>query len=304
MDPQAQPDIQPQAGSPSEPGSSSEPAQEFTPFYNSLPETWREDVAKGMELDDSKQNVLNRYESFPKLMEAFFHQRDKISEGVQQSDAMPGEDATPEQWAEYRAAKGIPESPDKYDLQLSEGLVLDEADSEIMQSVYPVAHKHNLPAPVMSELVDSFLQAREKEQADLQQHHMLQHQECAETLRNQWGNDYQTNINMVRGMLNKAFPSEMVDQVEQLMLPDGSMAFNNPVFVQAFSQLARQLNPAGAVVPNTSNPGQAVDAEIQKIEKTLSDDPDAYYKDTGMQDRYRQLLEAREAMQKRPSAAA
>lgn len=275
---------------------------EFKPFYAALPETWRDDVVKGLKLDEGKQNVLGRYESFPKLMEAFFHQRDKIAEGVKASGSMPGEDATEDQWNEWREANGIPAAPDKYELELSDGLVLDDADKAIMEGVFPAAHKNNIPAQAMSEIVDAFLHAREEEQTAMLQRHQLQEQECKEVMREKWGNDYQTNVNMIRGLINKSFPEDVQEDIQNLMLRDGSMAFNNPAVVQAFAYIARQLNPAGAVVPNTSNPGAAVDSEIKQIEATMQNEPDKYWKDMAMQKRYEDLLEARMAMQKRTAA--
>jgi hypothetical protein len=65
----------------------------------------------------------------------------------------PSEKSTPEEIAAYRKAIGVPESPEAYNLkpeQLPEGVVWDE---NVAKRAAELAHKHNIPASAMTELM-------------------------------------------------------------------------------------------------------------------------------------------------------
>lgn len=65
----------------------------------------------------------------------------------------PNEKSTPEEIAEYRKALGVPDSPEGYKLkpeQLPEGVTWDE---NVAKRAAELAHKHNIPAAAMSELM-------------------------------------------------------------------------------------------------------------------------------------------------------
>jgi len=65
----------------------------------------------------------------------------------------PNEKSTPEEIAEYRKALGVPDSPEGYKLkpeQLPEGVTWDE---NVAKRAAELAHKHNIPANAMSELM-------------------------------------------------------------------------------------------------------------------------------------------------------
>lgn len=66
---------------------------------------------------------------------------------------VPNEKSTPEEVAAYRRAIGVPESPEGYKLkpeQLPDGVTWDE---NVAKRAAELAHKHNIPAAAMSELM-------------------------------------------------------------------------------------------------------------------------------------------------------
>lgn len=66
---------------------------------------------------------------------------------------VPNEKSTPEEIAAYRKAIGVPDSPEGYQLkpeQLPEGVTWDE---NVAKRAAELAHKHNIPAAAMSELM-------------------------------------------------------------------------------------------------------------------------------------------------------
>lgn len=264
-------------------------------FIDSLPENWRGDIAQSMGLEESQVNVLNRYNSFPDFVSSFFEKNNLIAAG-QHNAALP-ENPTDEQLAEYRQNNGIPETAEGYELSLDDGLVLDGEDETILGAVAQIAHAENVPAATYNKLVNTMLAAREQEaQAELEQHGLDQ-QRAVNTMKTEWGSDYQTNLNAVNGFL-ATMPSELRENFEKAQLPNGKLLFNEPAALAFFANTARTLNPAATVVPNSANPVESINSEIAKIEKVLRDDPDSYYADTKMQERYNELLQAQESMRK------
>lgn len=276
-------------GSPPEGGGES-----FVPFYQALPETWRDDMVKGLELGDAEANVLGRYTDFPSFGKAFFEQHKKIRQGLASSPSLP-ENATEDQIAEYRQAIGVPAEASAYRDTLPEGLVLAEEDERILDEVWQAAHQENLPPQALARIHASFFAAREAENARIMDQHGMDKQQCTQVLRDNWGSDTETNLNAIRGML-ATISEEDRELLEQAELPDGRKLFNAPTLVQWFANTAKTLNPAATVVPNTANPAQAIDTEIKKIEDMMANDPDAYWKDETIQRRYEQLLEAQSNM--------
>jgi hypothetical protein len=101
------------------------------------------------EFTDAKP-TLSKYGSVQDLAKAHYHLQKKIGNpGVQ----IPTEKSSPEEVAAFRKALGVPEAPDKYELlpeQLPEGV---EVNPELLKPYAEIAHKHNIPAAAMKDLV-------------------------------------------------------------------------------------------------------------------------------------------------------
>ena len=269
---------------------------DFTPFYKGLPETWRDDIVKGLDLGEAEANVLGRYSTFDDFGKAFFEQHKKIRQGAAKSDTLP-ENPTEDQIKEYRESHGIPADPGGYKDTLPEGVVLSDEDDRILSVVWTAAHALNAPPALLAALHGAFFQAREQEATRVMDQHGIDKQTCTQHLRDFWGSDTETNLNAIRGLL-ATVSEEDREELEQAELPNGKKLFNHAPLVQWFAQKAREINPAATVVPNAQNPAQAITAEIEKIEKMMRDEPDEYWKSESTQKRYEQLLEAQEGLQR------
>lgn len=87
---------------------------------------------------------------------------------------VPGENATPQQLAEYRKAIGVPEKPDSYDIPPTQwedaekplGEIIDKSRvPEILNAVKESAHRNGIPAKALASLVNDFEKATLKFQA-------------------------------------------------------------------------------------------------------------------------------------------
>lgn len=258
------------------------------PVTTDFPEDWRDKLAG----DDPKfRKQLERYSSPNALAKAYKDLHTKVSSGELKNNKLP-EKPTDEELASWRKDNGVPEKVSDYINDLPSGIVLGENDKARVDSFLEAMHGQNAPKGLVQaaiewnqKQIETEMQERYERNADLQD-------KTEEELRAEWGGEYKRNLNMVNGLIS-TLPEEARDFISAATGPDGTALFNNANVVRWMVDLARQVNPAGTVVPGATNIS-AVDNEIEQIEKVMRENRSAYNKDQKMQDRYLQLQEAKE----------
>lgn len=265
-------------------------------FYETMPDDWRNQVVDSLGIEDQadkdkKLGQLSRLSDFKSMSKSFFDSQDKIRSG-QIETGLP-ENATDEQLADYREANGIPDSAEGYAESLDEGLVLGEADERIMEGVYKVAHDNNVSSETVNQLTSAMMNARQTEQDGIVAQDGIDQQQAERLTKDLWGPDYQANVNMIKGFVNK-LPEAVREGFENARLSNGQAVFNSPEILSFLSDAARLANPSGTVVPGSSNPGQTIKDELKTLESKMG--TDEWFKDGASQKRYRDLVEAEERM--------
>lgn len=275
------------------------PADPPANWFSTMPEetNWRNDLVSlaGFEGEeaDKRSGQLERVLDMGTLAKNYFSAQDRIRKG-EISNGLP-ENPTDDQLSEWRSANGVPAASDAYELNLGDGLVMGDEDLRIMDVIYPVAHELNVPNSTLNSLATAMLQGREIEQEAMEQQDGVQTQQAVQQLKTAWAQDFQTNLNMVEGLVAQ-LPETVREEFKQARLADGRAVFNSPEMMVFFADIARKLNPAGTVVPNANNPTQAISDEIAKLEGRMGDDD--WYRDTEAQSRLQELYKAREAMKR------
>ena len=274
-----------------------DPASAPANFFARMPDSWRQDLisSAGFEGEEAekRQGQLDRVMNMETLTKNYFEAQDKIRKG-ELSNGLP-ENPSDEQVAEWREANGVPEAPDKYELSLEEGLVLGDEDNRILEGVFKAAHGENISASAMSALTNAMLAGREVEAEAIEAQDGVDSQTTSRQLKDAWKGDYQTNLNMIQG-LTAQLPEAIRAEFEGARLANGKAVFNSPEVMAFFADMARKVNPAGTVVPNSANPTQAISDEIAKLEGRMGDD--GWHKDTASQARIQQLYKARDEMKR------
>ena len=266
-------------------------------YFQSMPEdtNWRTDLVSlaGFEGDEAAKRTgqLERVLDIGSLTKNYFNAQDRIRTG-DISSGLP-DNPSDEQLSEWRVANNVPATPDAYDVALEDGLVMGDNDLRILEGVNQVAHALNVPSDTMSALANAMMKGRELEEESLGQQDGVQTQQAVQQLKTAWGQDFQTNINVVEGLIAQ-LPESIRDEFKQARLPDGRAVFNSPEMMVFFADTARKLNPAATVVPNSNNPTQAISDEIEKLESRMGDDE--WFRDAAAQTRLQELYTAREAM--------
>lgn len=265
-------------------------------YFATAPEDWRNQILTKAGFEegegfDKAMKQLDRVSDFGVLAKNYLSAQDKIRSG-EISNGLP-EDPTDEQMADYREAHGIPQSPEEYTLNLEEGLELGEGDEEVMKDVYQIAHANNVSPEVISDITNAMLKHEQGKMDTRISQDGIDQQLTDKQLKETWAGDFKTNLNMVKGLINQ-LPATVKEQFESARMPDGKAVFNSPEMMVAMAEWARTINPAATVVPNSNNPMQTMNDEISALEDRMG--TQEWYKDTDAQQRYQNLVEARERM--------
>lgn len=268
-------------------GQSQDPAKGY------WPEDWVTKLAKG---DDKLAKRFSRFASPEALAESYLAAEKRISSGELKT-VLP-KDPKPEELAQWRKDNGIPETPDKYDLKFDSGLVIGDADKEMIGEFLKTAHGKNMTPDQVKTNIEWYYN-EQKRQSDVRlQKDEEQRIEALDKLNQEWGPSFRRNINMVEGLLSQ-FPENVRASLMSARMPDGTAVFNNPDILRGFAALALEVNPAGTIVPSGGDPIKTIEEEMATIETAMKTDRQAYNKNEKMQARYRELIEAKMKLQER-----
>lgn len=239
---------------------------------------WRREFAG----DDEKfLNHLSKFNTPKDVAKVSFDFRQKLSSGEYKRNVPFPADGKPEEQAEWRAENGIPESFDKYGIP--EGIVIGEDDKPVVNSFLETMHKSNVPEPAVKEAVKWYYQAQEQAAAREAEAVKAQKIQTEEALRTEWGPEYRPNMNMTENFVKSEFGDIFGDALMQ----------SSPDVVRTLASIARRLNPAATIVPNSANPLKGVKDEIAKYREEMKN-PDKWAKNTEGQKRMLELLAAEE----------
>lgn len=277
-----------------------EEKQEDAPVPAAWPDDWRDKLAKG---DDKLLKELNRYTS----LENYFKSTRALKQMVHSGEYIKalGEDATPEEVAEYRKKIGVPEDVKGYFDALPEGLKVSEADRPMMEQYYEQALAANMKPAQANAAIGWYYQqmeavARQQEEADA-----AFHDEAENELRSEWGQDYAKNRNMVKNLLAGA-PEGLAARLLNSRTPEGRKFADDPDSIRFLAQLAREINPAAAYVSSAgANQGKDVTQRINELTAMSGDRGSEYWKGPNalaLQEELGALLEYQAKQQQRGNA--
>lgn len=259
---------------------------------------WRKQISGG---DEKAVKAFERFSTIGDVGKSFLEAQAKIRSG-ELAKPLP-KDATPEQVTEWRKGNGIPEKPEDYFNGLPNGLVIGADDKPMFDAVATKLHELNAKPEVIHALADWYYgmqdeQIEAQKVADAEGKNKL-----TGALRTAWGNDFAANSNVYASYIASA-PKEVQEVLTQARGPDGNFLLYNPAIVSWLTAQAREINPAGHLVPNTgAGDIQSIESEIAAGEKLMRTDRAAYNKDVKLQERMRQLYDARAKLQERGRAA-
>lgn len=289
-------------------GGSPAPTTEPPPYW---PEGWREKMAEHASAGDKKayEKELARLQRMATPNEIYGSFRGMENTwATKKFVRLPGDDAKPEEVAEFNKSLGAPETHEDYlkNAKLENGAVLGDADKALAGSFAEHLHKVGAPQKVYDSALSWYLGHVEKQAADLDAADEANKTTTNKVLREEWGPRFERKRNSVGPLFETApggadvkNPGSLMSRLLGGRTADGKLIGDDADVVRWLVSIAQDRNPAAAVVEEGAATSQTVDNEIAALEKRMRTDRDAYFKDEKAQARYRELLEARTRIQAR-----
>ena len=276
----------PAAAAPADPAAPVTPTQEGD---------WAPDWRSKVSSDEKHQKTLERFASPKAMFDSYMALRQRVDSGELKAAAQPfPKEGTEEEQLNWRKENGIPDTAAGYEASFDEGVVIGEADKPILADFLEYAHQSNMTPDEVNKSMRWYYDFNERQVEMQEQRDSEFLAKTEDTLRSEWGNEYRTNLNMIKGLVD-TIPEDVRDLFVNARLGDGNALLNHPSMIRWMVDNARTVNPVATVVPGAgANVASAIEDEITKIEKVMLTDRKAYNADEGMQKRLRQLYDARE----------
>lgn len=264
------------------------------PAAQNWPDNWRDLLAGD---DEGGKKQLERMSSPADVMKAYREMVKKQGAG-QLKSALP-ENATPEQLSAYRKENGIPETPDKYDLTLPDGLVIGEADKPIVDGFLKDMHAANAPPALVKQALGFYYKQQQEQITQVATQDVIRKNEAVEALQAEWGGEFPQNVGLAKNLLVGQFGEETANALYFSRLPDGTLFGNNPAVLKGLVALAKEVNPTATLIPGGGNQTAAIGDEVGKYQAMLRDNPQEYYSNPKHATRFAQLLDAQKKLEQR-----
>ena len=177
------------------------------------------------EVADYKSSIKN-FKSVPDLVKALGNANALIGKKL----GVPSEKSSPEEVAAFRRSLGVPDSIDEYKFApdaLPEGMTWDDNN---VKNYAEIAHKHNIPPSAMKALVTEHAKMEHFKMQGMQAQIEKQHVEAVNTLKKEWGGEFDKNI----GLAKQAAKIAGVNA--------NSQGFADPEVVRGFVRLSQMMS--------------------------------------------------------------
>jgi hypothetical protein len=255
----------------------------------------REALAATIADEKERAKFLDRLNRFPSKAEMAktIREQDKLFASGKMKATL-GEKPTDAELATYRKDNGIPETFDKYDLKLDDGLVIGDEDKPLLEIALKAAHGENLTPRQVSAMVNAHYKAQEQAASDFVIAQTALKQKTTDALNQEWGAEYRPTITSIANLMS-TLPNGIGEMMGKAVLPNGDVMLNNIDVLRGLAQWAREMNPTG-VVPrgNGSNIMQSVDEELATFAKMRKENLAGWHKNLTAKARERELLEFKE----------
>jgi hypothetical protein len=254
---------------------------------------WRDKLAKG---DEKKLAMLKRFTSPEALLQAQEEAQRKISEGLKPK-GKPGDKATDDDWKAYRKEHNIPDAVDDFvkAIVLPDKRVIGDDDKPMVAAFAERAIKKGIAPSDMAEMVDEYYAIQEEGQFQQATADATFKKTAEADLKKEWGGDYAGNFAAMRPYFEGVNP-DLFDKLMGGRLADGTKIGNHPDVLRFFAAKAVAENPMATIIPVGGASSEGLLSEIAGMEKRMRDDRNAWHKDTKAQERYRQLITARDKL--------
>lgn len=180
--------------------------------------------------------------------------------------AIPGKDASPEEYRKIYSALGMPSDPKGYEFQAPSDF--EEYDQAFVDSWFRgAAHKAGLTPAQARTLHDDYVTQSRQAHAALAEKSNKEGTDLDQALRTKWGADYDKNINIAQAAVKQfGFSAIDLDKLEKIT--------GSPALMEMFATIGEKMGTASIVngsVSNNSPQGALSEIEKLKADKEFSE---------------------------------
>lgn len=231
-----------------------DPRCEEPPFVSTLPEDIRSDPS------------LATFKNVGDLAKSYVSAQKMI--GMKRV-AAPADNWNENQWNEFYGAIGRPEAPDKYalpDIKLEEGLSFDDKK---MAAIRTELHKAGFTGKQFQAAMSLYMNNMNETVRGAKSAQETANASAVQTLKGEWGEKYDTNVDIARSVLKNYGGEEMMQYVE------GQMGNNVPL-IKFLAKIGEQFMEAKdkggkGTLPVKDETRAKVEIESLKLDKDFQD---------------------------------
>jgi len=221
---------------------------------------------------------------------------------------VPGENATDQDIDDYRKALGVPEKMESYfeNATLIDDIELDDDDIPGLTNVAKSLHTAGATQEVMDAFFNTYIELKGTQASEQEDNDFKSRSNAKRELKEEFGNAYDRKAGSVAAIFASApggadanNPDALFSRLLGGRMSDGSLIGDSPDFIRWAATVAQEINPAQSVVEDAENGGVSIEAELKEISRARRDSRADYNKDTAMQARERELLDAQDRIRAR-----
>ncbi|MGV2099049.1 hypothetical protein [Rhizobium sp. 21-4511-3d] len=236
---------------------------------------FREQLAGG---DAGLLKQLERHKSVESISKSF-----KEARNAAKSAGKPltlGEKATPEEVKAYREAMGIPDDAKDYPVAFREGFKATDRDGAILDSFKAYLHDKNADPRAAGAALEWYQDFATEQRQALDGNLAKVAKDTQSTLRNEWGGEYDGNINAAAELMTSQLGEEGFEKMMGLRLMDGSRLQDNVAFVKMMAQLGSDYYGGTSIVSgDVETTAKTVQDQIDELLKLRETDEKKYFSD-------------------------
>lgn len=231
--------------------------------------------------DDTKLlETLSRYKTEADMAKAFMEQRKKLSERPSVITHLP-DGATPEQIAEFRKARGVPDkgTMEAYGVKTPDGYDLSEGEHGVLEDFVSSMHEKNYGPREVQDVLDQYFQAQESGLQAMRKVAADKQQEWQQALKTELGRDYDASIASAEAYLNSQFDGDEQGKAALLraQLPGGGFLGDHPKFIKMLVDLATQNGYSDHIEANSmESAGKSLEQQQLEIEALRTSNSQLY----------------------------
>ena len=246
--------LEEEASGESEEVAKEEPAEEPVKQETTTEVDWRSTIT-----DEKLHAQSERFASPQEMLKAI----NKLQGDVSSRIKTPGEDASDEDIEKFRAALGVPETVEGYEVKPPEGTEFTEVDELLLEPLKNIAFERGISADALQGLVQEFMTFQSALQEDaLQQLDDFQKQSLND-LHTEWGAEREKNTNIVTQMVAGFTDNSLKDLMESTVEGQGRLG-DHPAMMRFLVQIGRTTQEGEVLIG--ASPTQRADIQTQITE--------------------------------------